>query len=369
MCGSTPCEEPAQALAGAQPPAEVRHHLLPHASWPMNVTRPSAQHAARGGLADVVQERAEAQRLPARRARRRAAPPAAASSRAASSPKSSLQVALELDLLGAAPRACGRTRPGGGSGSAPRRAGRPARAAPTRGRPSRSGELEPVQHALGATTSRRSSANTRSGERLAHPRRRLAREPLGVRDRARSRARRRGAPGAAGAAGRPRRPSGRATQHADDPRLEVARRRRGGRCSSPPSSGTGHRVHGEVAAREVRLDRRRPWSGGDVVDPVALADRAPARRRTPRRAGRPARPPPWPRLARPRSGSPATARSTSRDRPAEQRVAHAAADDPGLAGPARQRLAHRAHGGLARRTLAQLCHCRRTRGLSPHVIS
>ena len=61
-----PVEEAAEALARAQAAAELAHHLLAEPSWPDEGHAAVRAHAARGRLADVVQQRAEAERLAAR---------------------------------------------------------------------------------------------------------------------------------------------------------------------------------------------------------------------------------------------------------------------------------------------------------------
>ena len=77
-----------------------RRHPAPARSWPMNVTRPSSVTARVCGLGDVVQQRAEAQRLAAgqlvgeRRRQQLPRPPPA------SAPKAGSRIALERDRLG-----------------------------------------------------------------------------------------------------------------------------------------------------------------------------------------------------------------------------------------------------------------------------
>ena len=56
-----PLEEAAEPLAGAQPPAEVAHHALAQRVVADEGHPPVGEHAAGGGLADVVEERAEAE--------------------------------------------------------------------------------------------------------------------------------------------------------------------------------------------------------------------------------------------------------------------------------------------------------------------
>ena len=58
-----PAHERAQALAGAQPPEHVRDDLLPHLVVPHERDLAVVAAAARGRLAHVVEQRAEAQRL------------------------------------------------------------------------------------------------------------------------------------------------------------------------------------------------------------------------------------------------------------------------------------------------------------------
>ena len=308
------------------------------ASWPMNVTRPSGAHAARGGLAHVVEQRAEAQRLAARRARPPAARRAPRAARGASSPNTLLEPALELDLarehlervavdvevvVAALLHAVevvqlGQHRAQRG------RAGRPAPRPRSRRAP---------------TTSRRSSPKMRSADASATrgAAARVSSSVCGVGREARARPR--AAPAAACAAGRPRRRSATSTRstrasRSAPPALRVDQRPR------PPA--------GRAIALTLKSRRARsasivsPWSGGDVVAAPRARGRAPARRRSAPRAGRPgraasrrapARPPrdrpprPRPRRStgRPSSSSrtvpPTTQRGARRPERREQRVA------------------------------------------------
>ena len=117
-----------------------------------------------------------------------------------------------------------------------------------------------------------------------------------------------------------------------------------------------------------------PWSGGDVRGEVAAgADHTPAPEclgELERRAAD--------RLGHGTGGALRLAAHRQvhvADRAAEQGVAHAAAHDPRLVHhSARQRVAHGAHGRLGGQAVVERAqrapsHCRRTRGLSPHVIS
>ena len=197
-------------------------------------------------------------------------------------------------------------------GRAAARAGRPARARRAR----RRSEHQPAQlgeHALAG--------------RLRHPRRGRAREALGLAVGREARARPPGGPAAAGAEGR----------------LVGARRRARAACRASRSARAavrvdqlaareraGHRVDREVALGQVLLDRLRPAAAtrrrrGPPARSIARqAPKASESRNTgpPQAIGHGAR--------AAASGSPATATSTSRDAPAEQLVAHRAADDPGV---------------------------------------
>jgi hypothetical protein len=158
-----------------------------------------------------------------------------------------------------------------------------------------------------------------------------------------------------------------AGQDAQDARLDV-----GGPAERVDQLGArglerdGHRVGGEVAVREILLDRRALERRG-VRDPAVR-----------RRAHRP---PGAELLGEPERRSLAGLRDRLRrllgrplerevdvdDRAAEQRVAHGAADDPGAR--ARERPARHAHRlGVVERGEAHPCS-RRTRAVSPHVTS
>ena len=145
-------------------PSTVLASSAPRASWPMKVTRPSSGRTASGQrLGRVVQQRPPAQRLAAchligqrlvqQRAHlrgvllaqdRRSGRPATRSS-------------------GPAPRACGRRRRGGESGSARSPAAPPARAARPPSPPARPAARFPAC-ACGEARIRRSSMNTRSAD-------------------------------------------------------------------------------------------------------------------------------------------------------------------------------------------------------------
>ena len=92
-------EEAAQPLAGAQPPAEGGHHLLAQRVVADERDATAVEHAARGGLAHVVQERAEAQGLTAREVVRQRLGKHGLESRSKVS-EELVQPALQLDLPG-----------------------------------------------------------------------------------------------------------------------------------------------------------------------------------------------------------------------------------------------------------------------------
>ena len=118
----------AQPLARpAAAAAPRRASAAPAASWPMNVTRPSGGHA-RASAAWRCRAAARRSAAPGRAsARWRAARRAARRPAAACSPSTAPGIALRARSSRPAPRACGRGRRGGGSGSARRRAARQLR--------------------------------------------------------------------------------------------------------------------------------------------------------------------------------------------------------------------------------------------------
>ena len=249
----------------------------------MNVTRPSGRTPRVAGLATSCRSAPKPQRLAARELVRERLVEHGAQRAARAPPKTSSSRPSSSIWLRAAPRACGRTRRGGGSGSAPRRGGRASSGSTARQQPQPVGQLEARRARRAPRSGGAARAKTRSGEASRHPRRRRAREPLGRRRRARSRARRRGAPGAAAAAGRPRRrppPSTRRTRASRSAaaavRVDQLAARRAGRAIA---------FTREVAPGEVRPRSSSPWSGGHVVAAAGRRGRARARRRTPRTAG------------------------------------------------------------------------------------
>ena len=228
----------------------LAHHLLAEPVVAHERHATVLAHAVGGGLADVVEECAEAQRLPASQLVRerlvqhlRASSPARLRSRARSAAP--------------APRACGRRRRGGGSGSAPRHAGRRARAAPPA--PGRAGpRVRAPPTAPGASTRRRSSANRRSPDAS------LTRGAASAVSRSVSRI---GSEAELG--GEARQPQGsqrvvlvgRRAEYAQRPGLEVGVSAERvdqlaalGRSRGAPDERARHRVDREVALRQVLLD-------------------------------------------------------------------------------------------------------------------
>ena len=63
VVASEPADEAGEALAGAQPAAQLADHLLADGVVAHEGDAAAGEHVARGRLADVVQQRAEAQRL------------------------------------------------------------------------------------------------------------------------------------------------------------------------------------------------------------------------------------------------------------------------------------------------------------------
>ena len=227
-------------------PSTSRASSAPRASWPMNVTRPSAGRTARvERLGGVVQQRAQAQRLAARqlvgerlgeqrgdRAARCAARSRAPRPRRAAPPLAPSQ----LDACGRAPRACGRRRRGGGKRlcSTPRSAVELGQhdASARRARPSarcprerlRRGDDPPQlgEDALGRDAGRAPGALARRGARSAGS--------------GSSSSSTRAAPAAAPAAGRRAKAARRG--HAQAPRAPGPRAPPSGSIGSPPASGS-----------------------------------------------------------------------------------------------------------------------------------
>ena len=159
-------------------------------------------HAARLRLGDVVQQRAEAQRLPAgqlvgERLARGTARPRRRGRRAQRSGSRSSSIVSRQHR-----DACGRRRRGGGSGSARRRAAAASSGSTTAVIAELVHQLEPVDARARRVTIRLSSANTRSGATASSAGRACARRAARSRARPRSRARTRAARAAAPAAGR-----------------------------------------------------------------------------------------------------------------------------------------------------------------------
>ena len=125
---------------------------------------PVGADLARGGLADVVQQRAEAQRLAAREL---VGERLAEHARAAGG----CRVRARARSAGAAPRACGRRRRGGGSGSAPPRAARVSSGSTAREQPEPVGQREAVEHAVGDHQAAQLGEDALAGG-LGHARRR-----------------------------------------------------------------------------------------------------------------------------------------------------------------------------------------------------
>ena len=214
------------------------------AGLPTSCRSAPKRSASRGELVGQRLVRAPAARARPRRTRPRAGPPARSG--------------------GPAPRACGRRRRGGGSGSAPRRAGRGARAAPPApgpgGRQARARPRARAPARAGAARRRPARAPPRHA---AAPPRRVSRSVSGSAREAELGGERASRSGAqrVGLVGR-----GPSTQHARSAR---SARPPSGSISSPPRERPRHRVDREVAPREVLLDGR-PWSGDSRrPDPAA----------------------------------------------------------------------------------------------------
>ena len=317
----------------------------------MNVTRPSGVTARVAGLATSCSS------APNRSACPRVSSLASGSARNAPTARRVLAepllgVALERDRRARAPRACARTRRGGGRGSARPRAARSARAGPPRSRRARPSARSPSS-APSAITIR-----LQLGE---HPLRRdLRRAP------ARSRA---AAAPCRGSTAKPSSQASRAsaqrpqrivaeaparTTIAQPPRAQVARARRTGRRSSPPPSGSAialivksRRARSLSIVRPAQRQRCRPASArsrattrqapnaSDSANACAPSQRAERARGRSRRRRRPPR------------------RVVGRARPSSA-VAHRAADQPGRLvrdrrASASQRIARGAHAGRSRR--------------------
>ena len=255
-------EEAAEALARPEPAADLAHHLLAKPVVAHEGHAAVLAHVVGGGLADVVQERAEAKRLPAgelvrERLVQHLAQLAARLALELDQPLEHLErVPVDVEVVVVALLHVVKVGELGKD--------RAHEAEPVR-------EREPVS-APGATSRRRSSANTRSPD--ASPTRgaasavRRSVSGSGVKpSSAAKRARRSGRSGSFSYAARP--------EHAERAGLEVGlpaewvdqlaslRRRRRAAEERPR-----HRVHREVALGEVLLDRL-PLEPGEVVDAAA----------------------------------------------------------------------------------------------------
>ena len=245
----------------------------PSVSWPMNSDAALGGHLARRRLADVVEQRAEAHRLPrGSSSSASGSASSAATSSARSAPTHGAEVALDLEPALAAPRACGPDVEVV-VGVLLDAAQRLELGQHGRGRAELVEQLEPAQRVAAGDDQPRSSANWRSPAGSA---RALSRLP---------------AP-ASSVAGSSSKPSSRAepgrAQHAERvvreaprrrPRaaagLERRARRRAGRAARPPvAQRQRDRVHREVAQRRGRPRSSSPRSAVDVDVPA----RGPARR-------------------------------------------------------------------------------------------
>ena len=249
----------------------LAHHLLAEPVVADEGHAAVRAHVARRGLADVVQERAEAERLAA----------CELVGERLGEQLAQLGVLAETSAAGrarsgalAAPRACGRTRPCGGSGSARRRGGPPARAAP-RAAGRGVGQREPLERAaaparageLGEDALGRDASVTRGAAA------RVSRSGLGVGlepSSAAKRARR------SGRSGSPRRPPPERPAAARASRSRPAAERVDQLAAR---ERLGHRVDREVPLRQVLLDRRRPAAARRRRATRAAVDDAPGAER------------------------------------------------------------------------------------------